>query len=108
IRMSRAEMTAAPQNYCLGTSSTKFVNASVSGLGAGDRAQISLGGASAFKSADGVFSLIGITAGPQDLVAFRTTSLASGGNPARGVIRRDLDPATATTLPGIDLNGAES
>lgn len=108
LRMTRAEMTAAPQNYCAATQGTKFVNASLTGLAANDRANVWIGNGGASRSVEGAFSIFSIMNGAQDLVAFRKSTLAAGGNPSRGLIRRDLDPANASTLPGIDLNGAES
>ena len=109
IRMTRAEITAAPQDYCSQLpGATKFINGSVAGLAAGDNAQIWLGGAGVSRSNNQVFSIVGIANGAQDLVAFRRSNLAVSPNPSRGIIRRDLDAANASTLPVVDFGAAES
>ena len=110
ILMSKAQMTAAPINYCP-NQQTKFVNASVAGLGEGDVAAIGLGNAIASAQQNGAFSLIGVATGPQDLVAFRHSHTADQGlpgNPDRGIIRRALDVGNAATLPVLDFAGSES
>ncbi len=109
IRMTRAEMTAAPQDYCATVpSGSKFINGSVTGLSAGDVAHMSLGGATVSRSSNQVFSIVGILNGTFDLVAFRKSNLAVSPNSSRGVIRRDLDVANASTIPVIDFGAAES
>jgi hypothetical protein len=112
LLMSRAELTAGPLTFCpTGPTSTKFVNGTVAGLGAGDIAHLSLGGASGSASVNGGFSILGIATGPQDLIGFRhnrTVDQGGAGNPDRGIIRRDLDPANAASLPVLDFTASES
>ncbi|MHB1329069.1 MAG: COG1470 family protein, partial [Gemmatimonadales bacterium] len=109
IRMTRAELTAAPQDYCGQVpSGNKFVNGSVAGLSTGDFAHISLGGSTISRSSNQAFSIVGFPTGTFDLVAFRSSNLAVLPNPSRGVIRRDLDVANASTLPVIDFTAGES
>jgi hypothetical protein len=105
--MTQSEMTAAPLTFCAAPG-TRTVNGTVLGIGAGQVANISLGGASrTVGSGVPAFSLIGVQAGSQDLVAYR---FAAGTQSAddRVILRRDQNVASGGSLAAVDFTSAEA
>lgn len=107
---TRAELLLIGPDRCGGTGGFKTVNGSVPGLGPTQAAFVTMGGASAqVIGAQGgsAFTLNNVVDGPQDLLATRTNFnlQALGLLPDRLILRRNLDPADASTLPPLDFAG---
>jgi hypothetical protein len=103
---SQAELTSTTGGC--GTSATvKSVNGSVTGLGTGDIARISLGNSSASVTTNTTFTLPAVLAGTFDLVGYRRNAITPGTGD-RGLLRRDQNIAAGGTLAVADFGGAES
>ena len=107
----KQELTDAGAGLCANTTE-KTVNGSVAGLGSGEAASVSLGGALATVSANGNFTLNNVPDGPRDLVAARTATTVSGTGITFAVnkliIRRALNQAANSTMPALDFNASEA
>ncbi|MEZ4586193.1 MAG: hypothetical protein R2909_07320, partial [Gemmatimonadales bacterium] len=105
---SKAEITAGPLDYCASANlGSKGISGTVAGLGAGDRAQISLGaGIGGTVNGNGPFGITGVHDGNQDLIGWRRHP--TGANPDRGFVRRDQDIPHLGTVGTVDFAGSES
>jgi hypothetical protein len=95
-----AEFTALSSTVNFGGCfSNKNVNGSVSGVGATEAAQVTLGGAFAvvIPTLGTTFTLNDVANGPQDLVGTRVDAATSAVN--RVILRRGLNPTNGSTLP---------
>jgi len=107
----KQELSDAGVGLCANTTE-KTVNGSVAGLGSGEAATVSLGGALATVQANGNFTLSNVPDGPRDLVAARTATTISGSGITFAVnkliIRRALNQAANSTMPALDFNASEA
>lgn len=103
---TRAELSAFTARDCTGS---KNFSGTVSGMSAGQSADIAMGVASASVTAPGTtFNLNSVAARPLDLVAVRAIESASTYTPDRVIVRRNLDLATGATIPLLDFTAGES
>jgi len=104
-----AALRAASECEQLGPG-TKTVNGSVTNVLTGRASVITLGGAFALTPDPiSVFSLSGVRDGPQDLIAMMGFFENNGFSQFnRVVVRRNINPASGSTLPVLDFTGPES
>jgi hypothetical protein len=106
------ELAAFAAQECATNPATKTVTATVTGLSAGQKADVSLGGGKGTVTfPNTTVQIIGARDGSADLIAVRYTSDLTGlvTTPDRVVIRRGINPAANSTItPVIDFNGTES
>lgn len=110
ILATRAELSRwYPQPQVLSCPPTKVVHGSVTGVGEGEVAMLSMGGGTSEVS-EGLFTLEQVYGGPQYLVAVRAGVTATFDHTANSlVIRRGLDiPDGGSIAPAIDFNGSEA
>lgn len=104
-----AELQAVGGELCAAAGALKTVNASVSGVGLTDMAQVTLGNATNTIAAGAPtsFELTDVIPGPVDLLASRSTLTIVGVNasfiPNRFVVRRGLNPPAGGTVPVVDF-----
>lgn len=103
---SAAELQSFGSGAC-GHAGTKTVRGSVSGVQTNESAEIALGSSAASVAgqtgATPAFTLAGVPDGAHDLLATRNLA---GGDAARLLITRALDPADGSTLPVLDFASA--
>lgn len=99
---SQAEAATLPID-CAGATG-KTINGTVAGLGAGDVANISMGGGGAVVAPPATaFQLFPVATGAQDLVAYRRNAATPGAANDRVIIRRGVNVADGGTLPQLDF-----
>jgi hypothetical protein len=111
--MSRTELQGYSQSVCFGSTGTKTVNLSVSGLSTFDFAGFALGNsiATAVGASGGAATFNNVRTGPVDFFGGKATGTLSGSSVVfdltRVYMQRGIDPAAGSTL-SPDLNGANS
>ena len=102
--MTKAELTAAPLDMCVGALGTKTVNGTGAHHNITESWVYRLGGGSGTSTGAGAnFAITGVRNGVHDLIAWGN-SLGLG---LRGFIRRDVDVADGGSVGTIDLAGQE-
>ncbi|MEO7963064.1 MAG: hypothetical protein ABIT38_04050 [Gemmatimonadaceae bacterium] len=102
------ELTTLGTDNCTDTRPTKTINATVAGVAAGETAQLSLGGASAFVTGGqtAAVQFQGVPFGTVDLVGTRAPL---GDVPDKVVLQRNLNIPDGGALPAtIDFNSAQA
>jgi hypothetical protein len=113
---SRAELTAEGWSLCRGSRVNKIWSGHVSGLGVGQFAVLSAGGAAGAMVAsmggtETPFVLSNVLDGPRDLMAMRLTSADPHqvpSDPDRFILRRGLNLPDGAVLSLLDFAGPES
>lgn len=98
---TRGELAASTDRDCAGT---KSLSGSIAGLSTGQSARIVMGTSSASLGTNGTFSLSNVSDRALDLLAIRGTSTGNDFTPDRVILRRSLNPANGSTLPGLDFS----
>ncbi|HEY0929387.1 MAG TPA: hypothetical protein VGE27_05665 [Gemmatimonas sp.] len=94
--------------------SGKTLNGTFAGLsGALQSGQVSIGGAFAQSTfGQNGFNLTGVAQGNTDLIAFRASTTINGSSvaivPDKGILRRNVNYASGSTIPVIDFNSSEA
>ncbi|HET7187614.1 MAG TPA: hypothetical protein VFI52_05640 [Gemmatimonadaceae bacterium] len=103
---SAAELQSFGSGACV-LAGAKTIRGSVSGVQTNEAADIALGSSSTTVAgqtgATPAFTLAGVMEGAHDLLATRTVA---GGEVARLIIGRGLDPADGSTLPVLDFGSS--
>lgn len=109
--LTASEIGAQANSECTVNRRTKSLTGSVANLPAGLQAFVSVGGAgTALVSPSTTFAVNGAGDGTTDLVAMRGVSGpgAAGITADRGVLRRNVNYPTGSSIPLVDFNGSES
>lgn len=111
---TQQELAAAAASDCrlYPNGSTRNVSGQVTPLTPSEQAIVSMGwwfasAANPFNTTS-TYQLLNLPSGPLDLVAMKQVTSAGVPFPARGVIRRQVNPASGASNAVIDINGAES
>lgn len=104
--LTQAELTSGTLTFCSQLGG-KTLTGSVAGLGTGDAASISMGGAFAVAQTNAAYTLTGVATGNQDLVAYRSNFI-SPGTSDKAIIRRDQNIAAGGAIPVLDFGAAEA
>jgi hypothetical protein len=96
-----------------GTTASKTVNGTMSGLAVTDQGFVTFGGSTAVVTAgQSAFTLQNVFEGASDLVASRSSLSIQGTSVTTqmtaGIIRRGIDPANNSTMPDLNFNSAEA
>ena len=106
---TRTELLPLSDRACTETFGAKTVNGSVSNVGVGDSAVVTMGGAeTTVLPPPSTWTLQGVPNGPQDLVAHREVATIEGIVPDRVIIRRAQNPTNNATLAALDFSASSS
>ncbi len=111
LNYAASEFPNIANAQCLTNPNTKTVTGVVAGLGTGQTATVSVGGASAMVSANGAFTIVDATDGTTDLIATRTglNLMAFTQAVDRVIIRRGINPSAGGSVGAtIDFGAAEA
>ena len=106
---TRTELLPLSDRACIETFGAKTVNGTVTNVGIGDSAVVTMGGAeTTVLPPPSNWTLAGVPNGPQDLVAHREVATIEGIVPDRVIIRRAQNPTNNATLAALDFSAGSS